>query len=193
MKLSLMSPSGIAVQAQTTHFETVHLTSPTGPAIYETAPVVHVGPSLIASLKQSDTLASSIVVNESAEGSVGIVYLVAGDEVAALIVDLGEVEVRDWVRRSRTTGVIPLLFYGDSIAGLLKLPLGEQFEGLSIATPSSQAQFQRLHATVTLVVELFEDEQVRARHRDLASTDVRRASVNLVVSARTAKHDPALH
>ena len=193
MKFNMLSPHGIAVQAQTTRFETIRLTSPDGRISYETVPVLQVGTMLIESVMQSNALATAISVHESDIGNIGIVYACAGEEIAALVFDLGQPEVQAWLRRSRPTGAVSLVFAGPNDARMVTLPAKDQFEQLSSATVATPAHSQQLQVLLTAVVELFDDAEIREHCRAMTSKVVRAANVSLVVPEDSGMRESALH
>jgi hypothetical protein len=181
MKYQLVSPRGVTVQLQTTTFETVCAKASSPETRFETLPVVHVGPSLMEAILHGRQMVNSISVACHPEGSLGVLHACGAHEMAVLLFDLGEPDVKDWLMRSRREGHLSMVFATEDAQRRLSLPADDRLEQMTRQMANAPAHTDMLQAFITQLAEQFDNDELLTQCRALMSGELHSGTVNVLV------------
>ncbi|UUX94561.1 hypothetical protein [Aquabacterium sp. J223] len=123
----------------------------------------------------------------------GIVMVGGGRDITALLFDLGEADVREWLLDGARKGRLPLIVRSNEHTRLLMLALDDDIERLAqescTARPASVAD---LEAALQSVFKQL-DEEAQLAQWELAPGDIERCVISPLISSRSYSEPSPVH
>lgn len=163
MKVTLQTSTGIDIQLQPARFQTIRGNINGNPADAEAAPAAPVGAGLMDAVARAGNVPTATALLTLSRSSMGVLYACCSGNLAVLVFDLGEPEVRTWLDTARRTGHLPVVLAGGGRAKLVRVPLDEDIERLAErAIDCAPANADDLTTALQAVVAQIEDGEVLA-------------------------------